>query len=118
VSAAAGQVRFSAGQGTGSHVSATGDTVIQCVALDDALPAFRPNFIKMDVEGAEYDALWGARRLIAEHRPGLAISLYHRAEHLWQLPLLVRQLTGGRGKYFIRLHQHGAFDLVLYWLPD
>jgi hypothetical protein len=117
VDASTSQVRFSSGQGTGSHASSAGDTVIQCVALDEALPIFRPNLIKMDIEGAEYAALWGARQLIAEHRPGLAICLYHRPEHLWQIPLLVRQLTGGGGSYFLRPHGWNGFELVLYWMP-
>jgi FkbM family methyltransferase len=111
------QVRFTSAEG-GSHVSATGDTIIQCVALDETLPVFRPNLIKMDIEGAEYDALLGAAQLIAQHHPGLAICLYHRPDHLWEIPLLVRRLTGGGGKYFLRGHGFSGFDLVLYWLPD
>jgi len=118
IDSATKQVRYSSGEGTGNHASATGDTVIQCVSLDQALPAFRPNLIKMDIEGAEYDALWGARHLIAEHRPALAICLYHRPEHLWQIPLLVQQLTGGGGKYFLRSHALNGWELVFYWLPD
>jgi FkbM family methyltransferase len=118
VGSATAQFRFSSGGGAGSHASTTGDTVIQCVSLDEALPNFRPNLIKMDIEGAEYDALLGARHLIAQHRPGLAICLYHRPEHLWQLPLLVQQLTGTGGKYFLRSHCFNGFDFVLYWLPD
>jgi FkbM family methyltransferase len=116
--AATTQVRFSSGQGIGSRVSATGDTVIQCASLDEALPVFRPNLIKMDIEGAEYDALWGARRLIAECRPALAICLYHSPQHLWQLPLLVRQFTEGGGKYYLRSHSLNGFELVFYWLPE
>ena len=95
VGASTSQVRFSSGQGEGSHASAAGDTVIQCVSIDEALPNFRPNLIKMDIEGAEDTALLGARRTIAEHRPGLAVCVYHRPAHLWQLPLLVHQLAGG-----------------------
>jgi FkbM family methyltransferase len=118
VDSATSQVRFSAGQGPGSHISASGDTVVQCVSLDEALPCFRPTLIKMDVEGAEAGALWGARRLLAEHRPGLAISLYHRPQHLWQIPLLVRQLCGTGGRYFLRESCFNGFELVLYWFPE
>jgi FkbM family methyltransferase len=118
VGSATTQVRFSSGQGTGSHASVNGDTVIQCVSLDEALPIFRPNLIKMDIEGAEYDALRGARQLIAEHRPALAICLYHSPDHLWQIPLLVRQLTNGGGKYYLRSHSLNGWELVFYWLPD
>ena len=118
VGSATNQIRFSSGQGAGSHASASGNTVIQCVSLDEALPIFRPNLIKMDIEGAEADALRGAHQLIAEHRPALAICLYHCPDHLWQIPLLVRQLTGSGGKYFLRAHCFSGFDTVLYWLPD
>ncbi len=110
------QIRFSAGQGSSSCISAAGETVIQCVALDDALPAFRPNLIKMDIEGAEYDALLGARRLIETHRPGLAISVYHQADHLWTIPLLIKSWLPG-GRHHLRMHAYNAFELIYYWMP-
>ena len=110
------QLRFSSGQGAGSHASTSGDLVIQCVSLDEALPCFRPNLIKMDIEGAEYAALWGARQTLAEHRPGLAICIYQRPEHLWQIPLLVRDWNLAY-RFYLRSHCFNGFDLVLYALP-
>jgi FkbM family methyltransferase len=118
VGASTSQVRFTSGQGEGSRASLAGDTVIQCVSIDEALPSFRPNLIKMDIEGAEVDALLGARRTISEHRPGLAVCVYHHPAHLWELPLLVRQLTGTTGRFFLRSHAFNGFEVVLYWLPD
>jgi hypothetical protein len=97
-----------------SRVDSTGDTLIQCAAIDEALPGFSPNFIKMDVEGAELSALWGARRTILEHRPALAISLYHTAAHLWQLPLLAASWYGNGAKYYLRSHGCNGFELVFY----
>ena len=41
----------------------------------------RVDFIKMDIEGAEPKALIGAERTIREHRPQLAISVYHDLKH-------------------------------------
>jgi len=116
VGAEATQVRFDAGRGTGSATSATGSQVVQCVALDQALPAFRPNLIKMDIEGAEYDALLGAREMIHRHRPGLAICLYHRPAHLWQIPLLLHDWNLGY-RFFLRSHRFNGFELVLYAMP-
>lgn len=113
VSAETTQLRFDAGHGSGSAISATGSQLIQCVALDQALPAFRPNLIKMDIEGAEYDALLGAREMIHRHRPGLAICLYHRPEHLWQIPLLVQSWNLGY-RFFLRNYGLNGWELVLY----
>jgi hypothetical protein len=49
------------------------------------LPTFRPTFIKLDVEGAEPEALIGGRQTITSHRPTLAVSAYHQPDHLWSL---------------------------------
>jgi len=65
----------------GSHlndrieVGATG-MVARTIALDDLAEAggFRPRFIKMDVEGAEFDALRGMPRLLQEARPVLVLE--------------------------------------------
>jgi FkbM family methyltransferase len=67
----------------------SGDKNIQCVRLDEVLPTFAPNLIKMDIEGGELEALQGAERMIARHRPGLAICIYHRPKHLWEIPFLI-----------------------------
>jgi FkbM family methyltransferase len=59
------------------------------VALDgyaDTARLARIDFVKMDIEGAELDALAGARECLVRHRPRLAISAYHRPEHLWEIP--------------------------------
>ena len=65
----------------GSHLNdrieeaATGMSV-RTIALDDLanVGGFRPSFIKMDIEGAEYDALRGMTRLVREVRPVLIIE--------------------------------------------
>lgn len=111
------QLSFETGQGMASNISSEGTTVIQCVALDDAIPTFAPNLIKMDIEGAEYDALLGSRGLITAHTPGIAVSLYHRPEHLWQLPMLVESIAPGKYNFHIRSHAMNDFELVLYAIP-
>jgi FkbM family methyltransferase len=68
-----------------------------CTTLDDyaASKLGRVDFIKMDIEGAELAALDGAARLIATHKPRLAISGYHKPEDLWEIPARIRSLNPG-----------------------
>lgn len=109
--------RFNAAQSMASHLASDGDTVIQCVAIDEALADFRPTLIKMDIEGAELDALLGARETIMADRPALAISLYHHPAHLWQIPLLIARWDLGY-RLYLRAHAHNTYELVLYAIPD
>jgi FkbM family methyltransferase len=117
VGARKGKLRFAAGEGGASHVDEAGDLTVDCVTLDDAIPDFRPTLVKMDVEGAEADALAGGAALIARYRPGLAISAYHRPEHLWALARQVQAWELGY-RLHLRGHAHSSFDLVLYAVPE
>lgn len=49
------------------------------------------NFIKMDVEGAELQALRGARKTIEAYKPKLAISLYHNLTDLFEIPNFIAE---------------------------
>lgn len=110
------QVRFQSQGLASSGISATGDVVIQTVSLDEALPGFRPTYVKLDVEGAEADALRGMARAFAMARPALAVCVYHKPADLWELPRLVERLLPD-AKFFLRAHAYNGFDLVLYAVP-
>lgn len=75
-----------------------GGPTVRTIAIDDYVASAeidRVHLIKMDVEGAESEALRGAERTIRRDRPQLAISLYHRPDDLWQLPRLIQSLDLG-----------------------
>ena len=107
------QLKFNSGQGSGSILSEEGSSVIQCVALDDVLSDFIPTFIKMDIEGAEYEALLGARKIIEDHRPDLAISVYHSIIDFCRIPLLIHSWDLGY-KFYLRCHEDFNQEVVLY----
>ncbi len=47
----------------------------------------------MDIEGAEMGALAGAAGVIAEFKPRMAISGYHKPEDLWEIPARIKALN-------------------------
>ena len=49
-----------------------------------------PDFIKMDLEGAEGVALLGAEDIFKTYKPRFAVCLYHRLEDMWMLPRLLK----------------------------
>jgi FkbM family methyltransferase len=90
---------------------------VTCVPLDE-LCADRPlTFLKLDIEGAELEAIEGARKVIARDRPVIAVCVYHRQNHLWQIPLLIQSIVGGYD-YYLRPYNEEGWDLVCYAVPD
>lgn len=68
-----------------------------CTSLDDYADEHlqRVDFIKMDIEGAEMDAIEGAANTIRRFKPRLAISGYHKPADLWEIPQKLRSLNPG-----------------------
>lgn len=110
------QLRFK-NEGESSHISENGDSFMQCVALDNALPNFRLTFISMDIEGAELEALKGAERSIRGNKPDLAISVYHLPNHIWEIPLYIEKLSLGY-KFYLRNYSGKPIETVLYATVD
>jgi FkbM family methyltransferase len=102
---------------TGSVASTIGSGTVKvdCVPLDELPLEHAPTMIKMDIEGAEYDSLKGAGRLVRAHAPLLAIYAYHRADHLWSIPLLM-QAQNRHYQIFLRRY-HEGWELVCYAVP-
>jgi FkbM family methyltransferase len=110
-----GFVPFSA-SGTESSAMGSGESVVECVALDEVLDGEIPSYVKMDIEGSELDAIRGARRTIQAHRPVLAICSYHAQDHLWKIPLLISSYDA-EYRFFLRPHLREVWDLVCYAIP-
>jgi len=53
------------------------------------------DFIKMDIEGSELEALKGAEKTINRHKPKLAISVYHQLQDFWEIPQWIDSLNLG-----------------------
>ena len=44
------------------------------------------DFIKMDIEGTEFDTLKGAVKTLKRDKPDLIITIYHKGEHFFEIP--------------------------------
>ena len=115
VSARRERVRFEA-TGTESAAVGSGSDEVEAAPLDEVLASIAPTYVKMDVEGSEVDALNGARRLLQEHVPALAICVYHRVDHLWAIPKLIHEVSG-QYRFFLRPHLLEGWDTVCYAVP-
>lgn len=95
-----------------SKVSDNGSMKIQVTCLDDAV-SDGVTFIKLDVEGSEYQAILGAQNMIKKYKPKLAISIYHKPEDIWELPELILSLNEDY-KFYLRHYSTAASETVLY----
>jgi FkbM family methyltransferase len=109
-------LRFRNDATRGAIFTDDGDCSIDVVGLDEVLAGAPASYIKMNIEGAEIDALCGARKTIARWTPKLAVSVYHRASDIWRIPQIVRELSPC---YDLHLRQHdgGVIETVLYAIP-
>ena len=116
VGSESGSVRFDATAGLDAHISHEGAVLVDVRPLDDLCGASRPSFIIMDIEGAEYDALLGARGIVQSLRPILAVCVYHIQDHLWKLPLLMYDMFPDYRMY-LRTYEGDGWQAVAYAVP-
>ncbi len=90
--------------------------VVRTVALDEILRGIVPHYIKLDIEGAESDALDGMKEILAQGQTRLAVSAYHKPQDLWCLIEKVAKICSS-AKLYLRQHGYSGFDTVLYAIP-
>lgn len=101
--------------GTAGSSIGQGNYQVSSIPLDE-LSDFNPTLIKMDIEGAEPDAILGASNLIRKSMPVMAVCLYHAQEHLWQIPLLIQSISNNY-KFFLRRYSDECWETVCYAVP-
>lgn len=116
-------LRFNAlGNGT-SYITKDGqfqDTVIeaQVDTIDNIIADDDVTFIKMDIEGSEYDALIGAEKTIKRCAPRMAICIYHNVFDFVRIPHLIQSYEK-RYHFVVRHYTDTLCETVLYaWVED
>lgn len=105
-------------QRTAGKITDTGNVRINVDAIDNIVKDDKVDFIKMDIEGAELNALKGASETIAKEHPILAICVYHKREDLLEIPEYIHRLYAGY-KFYIRAYGGPySIELVLFAVPD
>lgn len=109
-------LQFEAKGTDGSHVAeGEGNCQVQVAALDEVVYDYAPTFIKMDIEGAEQEALKGCRKIIRDYRPKLAICLYHKPDDLFRIPLMVKEMNP-EYRIYVRQYSDTKYETVMYAL--
>lgn len=105
---------FSGSLESSSKLDDSGNNVVEVTSLDTYFnDKILPTFIKMDIEGAELEALKGSRNLIIGNKPKLAICAYHKPEDLYTLPELIKTYCDDY-KFFLRHYTDSIYETVLY----
>ena len=105
----------SGGQGSGIICDNNNEanTSIETTTIDGTVIEDNVTFIKLDVEGAEYEAIVGASETIAKNHPRMAISIYHKPEDIFELPRTILEMCPDY-KLYIRHYQMSRCETILY----
>ena len=103
---------FSATGSTGSRFGRHGNVIkINVISIDEILSGKPATFIKMNIEGAEIDALNGAIKTIQKYKPRLAIMANHEAGDFIDIPILIFQLNP---EYKLYMRHYNKRSTVCY----
>lgn len=108
-----GTVSFNSAAGRQSSIGKSGIET-ESVTIDELCDGREITYIKMDVEGAEIDAILGAKETLSSKKPKLNIALYHKFIDIFDIPLLIHKINPDY-KFHIRRHPYiPCWDLNLY----
>ncbi len=98
-----------------SSISKIGKTKIKVNYIDNIISE-NIDFIKLDIEGSEQDALNGAKNLISKYKPILAICIYHKSEDWYRIPEIILEIYS-EYKIYLRHYMEGISETVMYFIP-
>ncbi len=87
---------------------------IAAAPADSFLEGRKPDFIKIDVEGAEREALAGCKSSIKAFSPELQVALYHKSADIFEIPRLIHELNPNYKMLLRRFPSVPAWDINLF----
>lgn len=114
-----GETRLSASASRGSGVEGKNHRAKEIYVPAETVDSLRETYsgwdlIKLDVEGAEWQALAGAAETLRIDEPSLMVSLYHRTEDLWNLPSRIHEILPEHTLFLRRPDCIPMWDLTLF----
>lgn len=109
------QILYTDGDGLSGKIG-NGNKTCHSISIDDNLYK-TIGFIKMDIEGAEREAIIGAKETILRDKPILAICAYHLQDDLLVLPQLIKSIYPNY-KLYLRHYMLSSGDTILYAIPE
>ena len=98
----------------GNKLSEHGDTKVEVVSIDSDIE--EPiTLVKMDIEGAEKDAIIGMKNHILKEKTKMMISSYHISDDIFKIPMLINSIRDDY-KLYMRFNGLGIWpcDYVLF----
>ena len=112
-------ILFEASGDSSSNISDEGSCEVRSITIDKFIekePENIPTMIKMDIEGFEVNALIGSQNTIKKYKPILTISVYHKQNDLWEIPLLINEIYD-EYVFYLRHHIGDCWETVVYAIP-
>lgn len=112
-------LRFSSEGGGASQINDEGEVKIDVTSIDTLVAEQgleRLDMIKLDVEGAEEAVLEGAWASIERFRPKLLISIYHKPEDLFEIPLAIASRLENY-RFWMGNNNYYHTEIDLYAMP-
>lgn len=107
-------LQFENALGTSNRISGTGEVSIEATSIDRTINE-KVDFIKLDIEGAEIEALKGAKDTIKKQKPKLAVCVYHKQEDFIDIPNLLLAYNPSYKVYF-RHYTQGVVESVMFFV--
>jgi len=106
-------IKFTNDGTLGSRFDKDATQEIKAISVDKLLSKENISMIKLDIEGAEMEALIGAEKIIKKNKPKLAICIYHKPDDIWRLPLFMKKLNPSY-RFYLRHYSDFLYDTVCY----
>ena len=108
---------FSENPGSSTITQREDGISVEAVVTDEVIGEEPITFIKMDIEGAEYNALLGMKKIIQKRKPVLAICVYHKREDFYKLTDFVEEIAPKEYSFYFRQYRYTPTETVCYAVP-